>query len=58
MLVMDYPTAWNFVRATDPKDHDERCSWRTENGAFLCDCRILWDEYARRKALLEEDDSV
>lgn len=47
--VMDFPTAWEFVRETDPADHHEQCSWRTQNGALLCDCRILWDEYDRRK---------
>ena len=45
---MDYPQAWEFVRATKPEEHHERCSWRTENGAFLCDCDVLWDEYVRR----------
>jgi len=27
-VVMDYPTAWAFVRTTDPADHHEKCSWR------------------------------
>ena len=45
---MDFPTAWAFVRETKPEDHDERCSWRTTNGALLCDCDVLWDEYVRR----------
>lgn len=45
---MDYPQAWEFVRATKPEDHNERCSWRTEGGAFLCDCDVLWDEYVKR----------
>ncbi len=48
VTVMDYPTAWEFVRGTDPADHNERCSWRTQNGALLCDCDVLWDEYVRR----------
>lgn len=46
--VMDYPAAWEFVRATDPADHHEKCSWRQTNGALLCDCDVLWDEYERR----------
>ena len=46
--VMDFPAAWAFVKATDPADHDPRCSWRTQNGALLCDCDVLWDEYVRR----------
>lgn len=46
--VMDWPTAWAFIRTTRPEDHHERCSWRTENGALLCDCDVLWDEYVRR----------
>ena len=57
--IMDYPTAWAFVRETDPADHHERCSWRTERGALLCDCDILWNEYDRRKALrLVSDERV
>lgn len=47
-VIMDYPTAWEFVRNTNPQNHHEKCSWRTENGALLCDCDILWDEYERR----------
>lgn len=46
--VMDYPTAWAFVKATNPGDHDVKCSWRTTNGALLCDCDVIWDEYVRR----------
>jgi hypothetical protein len=46
--IMDYPQAWEYVRSTDPTTHHERCSWRTENGALLCDCDVLWDEYVRR----------
>lgn len=46
--VMDYQTAWAFVRDTDPANHHEACSWRQTNGALLCDCDVLWDEYERR----------
>lgn len=46
--VMDYPAAWAFVRETNPTDHHERCSWRRTNGALLCDCDVIWDEYVRR----------
>src|SRR5215469_13632464 len=45
---MDFPTAWAYVRLTEPVDHHERCSWRTTNGALLCDCDVLDGEYARR----------
>lgn len=48
--IMDFPTAWAFVRATNPDDHHLDCSWRTTAGALLCDCRVLWDEYDKRKA--------
>jgi hypothetical protein len=48
--IMDFPEAWAFVKETRPEDHHERCSWRTERGAFLCDCHVLNDEYARREA--------
>lgn len=47
--IMDFPTAWEFVRATEPLDHHWNCSWRTENGALLCDCHVLNHEYERRK---------
>ena len=50
--VMDFPTAWAFVREQhpDPKEHDPRCSWVQASGGILCDCHVLNDEYARRKA--------
>lgn len=44
-VIMDYPTAWAFVKSTDPADHHERCSWRTTNGCLLCDCDVLWNKY-------------
>ncbi len=48
--IMDYPTAWAFVKATKPEHHHLQCSWRTQNGALLCDCDVLDAEYMRRKA--------
>lgn len=52
--IMDFPTAWAYVRERATKhgtgEHDPRCSFVTENGALLCDCAVLWDEYARREA--------
>lgn len=54
--IMDFPTAWAFTRASAIKDHDVQCSWYTHN--MLCDCHVLNDEYARRKAtLLTEEGS-
>lgn len=49
--IMDFPTAWAFVRTTEPAQHHLDCSWRRQNGAFLCDCDVLNAEYMRRKAL-------
>lgn len=49
-VVMDFPQAWAFVRDTKPEAHDPKCSWRTYNGGFLCDCHVLNDEYNRREA--------
>lgn len=46
--IMDFPTAWAFVRATAMSDHHEECSYRVAQGGFLCDCDVLWDEYERR----------
>lgn len=51
-VIMDWPTAWAFIRDEHP-DHDEhhpRCSWVQTNGALLCDCHVLNDEYERRAA--------
>lgn len=50
--IMDYPTAWAFIREQhpDPNEHDPRCSWVQASGGILCDCHVLNDEYARRKA--------
>jgi hypothetical protein len=47
---MDFPAAWAFVRCTKPEQHEPKCSWRAQAGAFLCDCRVLRDERDRRKA--------
>ena len=52
-VVMDFPESWAFVRTTDPKDHHEKCSWRVTNGALLCDCQVLYDEYDRWKKRME-----
>ena len=45
---IDYPTAWAICR-NEAIAHDARCSYQTENGAFLCDCGAAiewWDNYA------------
>lgn len=49
-VVMDIPQAWAFVRTTSFPQHHPQCSWRQFNGALLCDCAVLSDEYARRRA--------
>jgi len=52
VCVMDFPTAWAFIREQhpDPREHDPRCSWVQASGGILCDCHVINDEYARRKA--------
>lgn len=55
--VMDFPTAWNFVRQTKPEQHHEDCSWRNYGGALLCDCHVLSDEYKRRESALSEKET-
>lgn len=57
-VVMDYPTAWAFVRGTRAEDHHEKCSWPNTNGAVLCDCAVFWDEYERRKVALNREAGV
>lgn len=51
ICVMDFPTAWAFIREQhpDPTEHDPRCSWVQAKGGVLCDCHVLMDEYNRRK---------
>jgi hypothetical protein len=51
--VMDWPEAWAFVRDEhpDPSEHADRCSWVVTGGGMLCDCPVLWNEYARRAAV-------
>lgn len=56
--IMDYPTAWAFVKTTKPVDHHSKCSWRTQNGALLCDCDVLDAEYMRRKAKRRPQDGL
>jgi hypothetical protein len=55
VCIMDYPEGWAFVREKhpDPREHDPRCSWVQASGGILCDCHVLNDEYARRKADIE-----
>ncbi|ANA85454.1 hypothetical protein BOWSER_59 [Gordonia phage Bowser] len=48
--MMDFPTAWAFVKTTHCIDHDPRCSFRQTCGAVLCDCHVLNDEVARVEA--------
>ena len=48
----DFPAMWEFVRGTKLEDHHYRCSWRTEAGALLCDCAVIWREYGRREERL------
>lgn len=40
-MSVDYPRAWEIARASRAEDHDPRCSYRTEDGGFLCDCHVL-----------------
>ena len=51
-VIMDFPQAWAYVRERAVKhgtdEHDPRCSFVTQNGALLCDCDVLWNEYERR----------
>ena len=47
---MDWPEAWRFIREehADHGEHHPSCSWVQTNGALLCDCDVLWNEYVRR----------
>jgi len=56
-VAMDFPAGWAFVRGTLPESHDVRCSWRVTTGVLLCDCRVLWDEYDRRRAALVHEEA-
>jgi hypothetical protein len=54
----DFPTAWAVMRATDPQQHHERCSYRQTNGGVLCDCAaskafIATVEMANKKSFSE-----
>ena len=51
--IMDYPEAWSWTRSSNMEDHEEHCSWKTHK--MLCDCRVLWDEYERRKRQADVD---
>lgn len=39
--VLDFPAAWRIFAATDPQQHHEKCSYRTENRALICDCAAM-----------------
>lgn len=49
---MDFPRAWAIARAVPYEEHEEKCSYRTETGAFLCDCKVLTEhpEYGDQPA--------
>jgi hypothetical protein len=51
--IMDFPSAWEFVAKTKLTSHHKKCSYRTENRSFLCDCEVLDKEYNRRKKAIE-----
>lgn len=51
--VMDFPAAWDYVRATKEKDHHPQCSWVVTHGALLCDCSVLSREYDRRAIMAD-----
>lgn len=38
---MDFPTAWRLARSWPAAEHEEPCSYRVSDGAFLCDCTVL-----------------
>ena len=38
---VDYPRAFEICRATPREQHDPACSYRTEDGAVLCDCAVI-----------------
>ena len=40
-MSVDFPRAWEITRATAPEYHDTNCSYRTNDGCFLCDCHVL-----------------
>lgn len=55
--IMDYPEAWEYTAQfphTAPP-HDQKCSSVPQDDeplagpGLLCDCHVLWDEYARRR---------
>jgi hypothetical protein len=39
--ILDFPSGWAIFAKTDPQQHHERCSYRTENRAMICDCAAL-----------------
>lgn len=49
-VVMDIPSAWEFLAGTKMGDHEQPCSYRQTGGGILCDCRVIDEEYERRKA--------
>lgn len=40
-MSVDYPRAWEIARATAFEQHHPKCSYRTQQGGFLCDCEVL-----------------
>lgn len=52
-VTMSFPEAWAFVNETHMDEHTPTCSYRQSQGAILCDCHVLWDEYDRRAKLAD-----
>lgn len=52
---MDFPTAWAMMAATSLDEHAERCSYRTQNRALLCDCPVLQRVEDTQKLLATRD---
>lgn len=40
-MSLDYPRSWELARAKPLHKHNPLCSYRTTNGAILCDCEVL-----------------
>lgn len=38
---MDFPKAWRIATSVKLEEHQEECTYRRTEGAFLCDCEVL-----------------
>lgn len=41
-MAIDFPRAWQIVKASKVRDHHLECSYLASEGCVLCDCDVIY----------------